>query len=82
MPLFSGPSIGSSYTASAILFLQLKQRYRPTTDMVMDWWGLGAVLFPAFYIGTQYSQCTYFLCLDVIAKAFLWAFFWPVYFLT
>jgi hypothetical protein len=45
-------------------------------------WAIGLIAFPAFYLGTQWGICSMPLCWDTIAKAIIWAPFWPVYLLT
>jgi hypothetical protein len=44
-------------------------------------WFLGALLFPAYYIGSYWDQCASGACSLVVGKAFLWAAFWPAYLL-
>ena len=45
-------------------------------------WFLGALLFPAYYIGSYWQQCASGACGLVVGKAFLWAAFWPAYLLV
>ncbi len=45
-------------------------------------WLLGALLFPAYYIGSYWDQCVSGACGLLVGKAFLWAAFWPAYLLV
>ncbi len=60
---------------------QLLQSLKPSSKIIETIWVYGIALFPVYYIGTRFNECSAFLCLDIIGKAILWAPVWPVYFL-
>jgi hypothetical protein len=53
--------------------------FEPLVPALQWIWAVGLVLFPAFYLATQWGACSGWGCLTTLVFSLIWAPFWPVY---